>query len=256
MNESSRVQQQGRKGEIGSQKEGGKSQLEKGSSCAGSEKVVVTKPGIKGPNIDLTGMKLERLTAIRHIGMGRWEWQCECGKIVVTAKNQILSGHTKSCGCLNRELLAKAHTKTGLAGTPIYTIWMAMHDRCRNPNSPMYYRYGGRGITVCSRWSGRDGFANFLADMGHKPEGKSINRINNDLGYSPENCEWATPAQQNRCMSRNIWLTIPDGRRMILADAAIATGIHRGTLLARYKTGTELFRPCFYPKRKTKKQQQ
>lgn len=108
---------------------------------------------------------------------------------------RMKTGNTTSCGCRKKSVLGISTTKHGKAGTRTHRIWKAMRSRCNNPNIPRYKDYGGRGITVCKRW---DKFENFLADMGEAPDGHSIDRINNNKGYSPSNCKWSTPTEQNR----------------------------------------------------------
>lgn len=249
------IQQEGRISEVGSEDTGCKKQLEEGAGGVEEEAGGAEFPkGVKGIFVDITGLKIERLTAVSKIrGTGYWWWRCDCGNMVKTARNIILRGHTKSCGCLSAELVSKRCRKTGLSGSRIYATWVAMQDRCSNPNNQEFKNYGARGIRVCDRWKGPDGFSNFLNDMGIPEPGLSIDRINNDGDYDPANCRWANLFEQNRNKRSNIWLTLPDGRRMILKDAAVEMGIHHGTLLARYRKGTDLFRKSTYKRKSSKK---
>jgi hypothetical protein len=105
---------------------------------------------------------------------------------------------------------------------PLRSVWKNMISRCRNEKHPQYPRYGGRGINVCDRWA--DSFADFVADMGRRPEGTSIDRENNDLGYCPENCRWATPRQQANNTRANVLLTV-DGETKTVAEWARISGI-------------------------------
>ena len=128
------------------------------------------------------------------------ECRCECGTVKFIRKYDLLNGHNKSCGCLSLELTRKrclthGHTIGGVSGRPtkVYSVWISMVARCSNPNLKDYKDYGGRGITVCERWLK---FENFLEDMGEPPPGLSIDRLDNDAGYSKGNCAWRTLGQQ------------------------------------------------------------
>lgn len=187
--------------------------------------------------IDMTGQRFGRLVVTscagrQHNRKYKWNAVCDCGALVCTDGGDLRSGVTKSCGCLQREKARKAGDRTrthGMANTSIYSIWDSMHQRCNNVNRKDYVRYGGKGVTVCERWNS---FDNFLADMGTRPEGCSLDRINNDLGYSPENCRWATIKQQNRNQSTNriiVW----DGESKCLAEWAEHLNINKNTLYAR-----------------------
>lgn len=153
--------------------------------------------------IDLTGAVFGRLTVKRYLGKRKWECICECGVIKAVSADNLKSKQIMSCGCLFKELLSKRNTKHGLTGSPTYKSWAQAKERCTNQNNPNYNRYGGRGIQMCERWL--NSFENFLADMGEKPTKKhSLDRIDNDKGYSPDNCRWATSFEQcnNRHTSR------------------------------------------------------
>jgi hypothetical protein len=156
---------------------------------------------------DLAGERFGRWIVLRWAGKDKhrnalWLCRCDCGKERVVTSNSLRTGHTKSCGCLSREIAAQRQHKHGHARrneTPEYRTWKAMLTRCCNPHAPNYPDYGGRGITVCDRC--RDSFGSFLEDMGEKPEPKhlySIDRINNEAHYEPGNCRWATWSEQMR----------------------------------------------------------
>lgn len=144
----------------------------------------------------MTGKRCGRLMIISRHGARKgsavWICECDCGNACKVSGFALRKGLIVSCGCYIRE----KSTRHGMHGTPTYGTWQAMMRRCHNPNAPTYKKYGLRGISVCSRW--RESFGNFLADMGERPIGMTIDRINGAGNYEPGNCRWATCVQQSR----------------------------------------------------------
>lgn len=153
--------------------------------------------------VDLTGQRFSRMTVLRRApNRGHhvyWVCCCDCGNLREVAGEHLKSGRTASCGCLKIERTIAANTRHGHARattvgqSPTYRSWGDMIKRTTNPRTRRWSDYGGRGITVCDRWRS---FVNFLTDMGERPSGLTLDRIDNDGNYEPGNCRWATPTQQ------------------------------------------------------------
>ncbi len=160
--------------------------------------------------------------------------QCQCGKLITTLLYGVVEGNTTSCGCWNRERCATMKLSHGRSGTPEHRIWVGMIKRCTNPKTAQYQDYGGRGIAICEKW--RHSFAAFLADVGERPSSAhTIERRENDKGYEPGNCYWATRKEQGNNTRRNHVVEF-EGRRLTISQWSDETGINVNTLWHRLVT--------------------
>lgn len=159
----------------------------------------------------------------------RWNCICECGKETVVAYFRMKSGHTKSCGCAK-----KGPVTHGKSRTKTHNSWLAMKQRCQYEGHPEFHRYGAAGIKVCERWN--NSFESFLEDMGEKPDGMSLDRINSSGNYEPGNCRWATTAQQNRNRKSNINIT-HNGKTMCVRDWCHELGLNADRVYGYIRRG-------------------
>jgi len=184
--------------------------------------------------IDLTGKRFGRLIVMSRAknSNGRkamWNCACDCDGTTIAFGQNLRSGDTKSCGCLQKERASEAHITHGLCRTSTYEIWAGMRQRCMDTNDASYKNYGGRGIIICERWNK---FENFLADMGEKPKGLTIERRNNNGNYSPENCFYATSKEQNRNKRSNRIIKY-DGKEQCISAWAEELDVSHQTLSYR-----------------------
>lgn len=196
------------------------------------------------------GMKFNALTVVGpaprgKLGHPQWYCVCVCGKRVTRRQSQLTGLTTESCGCLGRNRQVKRQTKHGMFGTPEYRAWNGMKARCQNPRNRQFKHYGGRGITVCDHWQV---FENFYADIGLRPSAHhSIDRKNNDLGYSPDNCRWATKTEQGRNRRTNTLITFAD-RTLTLAGWCELLGVNYDIVCGRLFAGVGFVDAVTLPK--------
>jgi hypothetical protein len=190
-----------------------------------------------GSKIDLTGKRFGRLVALSYVGGNgfRYLCLCDCGKEKLVRGDDLRRSRSKSCGCLQIEMVKKNKTTHGMSKTSEYRIWAAVMTRCYNKRSKSYNDYGGRGIQVCDRWL--ESFENFLEDMGKRPSSKhSIERNDSNGNYEPSNCRWATQIEQANNKRTSLRINI-NGEIMTAKEAAKLTGISYNTIQHRLSKG-------------------
>ena len=174
-----------------------------------------------------SGHRYGKLLAIEEIKIDSnhrkyWLFRCNCGKEKIIRVDGVIRGRVRSCGCGNRDF----HIKHGFYGTRTYKTWIKMKNRCLNSRHHAFADYGGRGITVCEKWLNFEGF---LEDMGVRPAGRSLDRIDNNKGYSKENCKWATQKEQSNNKRNNHRITFM-GKTQNITQWAEELGLNRNTL--------------------------
>ena len=197
---------------------------------------------------DLMGKKFGRLKVIEYVGISNhsalWKCKCKCGNEKIIVGNDLISGHTKSCGCYQRESTINRFTTHGLSSERLYNIWKGMIYRCENPKAKEYKNYGKRGITVCKEWHNVKIFIDWAKTNGYK-DNLEIDRINNDGNYEPNNCKWSTRKEQTLNTRRNIKITL-NGTTKTLSEWSEQYGFNVNTIQYRYyrgDRGEQLFRP-------------
>ncbi len=201
--------------------------------------------------VDMTGLRVGRLTVLRRVGTqnrkATWACVCDCGTERVISGSDLRSGNTISCGCFHFERQKAVPRTHGERDSVEYGIWTGMHQRCSNPNVAAFPRYGGRGIRVAPVW---DDFEVFLKDVGRRPSQEhSIDRVDNNRGYEPGNVRWATRHEQARNTRRARILTV-GGVVKSLREWAEERGIGHSTILHRLRTGWTVEDAIMTPARK------
>ncbi len=162
---------------------------------------------------------------------------CSCGVKRDVRLDQIINGSSQSCGCFKMDRIKRVAKTHGFSKTATYTSWLEMKGRCYCPTKTQYSDYGGRGITVCERWLGENGFVNFLDDMGERPSvSHTLDRKDNNGQYCKDNCKWATRAEQQRNRRNNILVTYR-GETKCLTDWCSDLGLNKSTIAHRLKSG-------------------
>lgn len=199
----------------------------------------------------LAGKRFGRLTVIAKAGKAKWgnlTWQCscDCGNTVTVAGGKLKDGHTRSCGCLARDLHVAQLEKHGYTtgGRPrTFTIWSGMKARCLNPRSVSYGNYGARGISICDEWLSFKAFHEWAIANGYA-DGLQLDRIDNDGDYCPSNCRWATRAENMRNTSRTRLITL-NGKTQCASDWIKELGVSKSTFYAALRKGQTYFVDLF-----------
>lgn len=194
--------------------------------------MTATRYGQPRPKKTLDRTRYGRLTVVEN-AHGGWLCRCDCGASVTVKGGHLRQGRVVSCGCYHRERQREVPRVHGMDRTRTHITWINMRQRCRNDGHPSWPNYGGRGITICDRWST---FENFYADMGERPPGMSIERIDNDGNYEPGNCRWATKPEQSVNKRTNVFIE-RDGATKTLSEWCTELGINYWTAHSRIRRG-------------------
>lgn len=201
--------------------------------------IINYRPSSIKPHQDIKGVVFGRLTAQSFLGTGvkngkpYWRCICSCGNVVEVSVYSLLSGHTSSCGCLQRDITAERLTIHGLHGTPEHSVYNSMLQRCYDEKSIAYKSYGGRGIKVCDRWKDPQLFQD---DMGPRPEGMTLERKDVNKDYSPDNCVWASKKDQARNRRNNVIVEF-NGKVACMSEHAEDHALSASTVGRRIKRG-------------------
>jgi len=218
----------------------------------------------------MTGQRFGRLVVVERCGtmykkpISAWLCRCDCGNEKIVPIFHLKNGNTKSCGCLTKEMaserghkskIGERSRKHGDFGTKLYGVWAAMKRRCSNPNVPAYKNYGGRGITVCNDWMAYQSFKDWAIGTGYKEStGEARNkltleRIDANGPYSPDNCTWIPLKQQAGNHRRNVKIE-HDGEMLTLSEISRKTGIKPGTISKRHRQGATSYQELTVPTEK------
>ncbi len=204
--------------------------------------------------LDLTGYRYGRLTALRFSRVDSkkrtlWVCRCDCGTVREFVASYMRNGETSSCGCFRKENSGDQARTHGMSNSPEWSSWRSMLNRCYWPKEKSYWRYGGKGTTVCKRW--RTSFENFYADMGLKPSPQhTIDRINGKKNYTPFNCRWATPKEQARNKENSV---VIDGKHLADIYEEKQRPVRYKVVSARLRRGWKLKDALSFPPVKGKK---
>lgn len=190
----------------------------------------------------IKGVRFGRLVVSKYENSQNVFVICDCGRSKRVSAHRLRTGHTRSCGCLRAEQLSTKNLKHGLHGTREYITWKQIRARCFNPNHAKFHMWGGRGISMCERWT--LSFSDFLADMGERPDGCSIDRIDNNGDYEPSNCRWATRIEQANNTRRNVMVE-HEGRRQSVSQWAHQLGIAPIIIHRRIYKGSDPHKAIF-----------
>ena len=191
---------------------------------------------------DITGRTFGRLTVLGldHVtSRGRTYWLCECScpakPLVVVRRDGLIGGDVQSCGCYHREMVSESFSKHRMSNSRLYKIWIGIRQRCENENNPRWWSYGGRNVSVCEEWADFESFRDWSLTHGYTDD-LTIDRIDNDLGYSPDNCRWVdrVTQQNNRRSNRRITYR---GETKTLSEWVRCLGVNHSTLWYRIDRG-------------------